>query len=227
MTKDKLDKNKPSPPDRKGKDISSRFPKKEWAEKLGTPIQKPERRPQFPAQVYILIDCSGSMGSGTKMDQAKKGAVGFAKEAHEKGYAVGLVTFGLDAERILPPQTDTGALFACIELLSADGGTPLTEALETAVDGLGPAAKGGEKVICVVTDGEPNNTETALAVAQDARRMNIDILAIGTDDADMQFLKELATQENLSRKVAREHFEEGISSMAKMLPQGKKPLDTE
>jgi len=227
MTKDKLDKQKPSPPDKKGKDISTRFPKKEWAEKLGTPIQKPERRPQFLAQVYILIDCSISMSGGNKMDQAKKGAVGFAKEAYQKGYAVGLISFGLGAEHILPPQTHTGTLFDCIELLEADGSTPMTEALETAVYELGPTTKGGEKVICVVTDGMPDNKETALAIGRDARLMNIDILAIGTDDADMQFLKELATQENLSRKVAREHFEEGISAMAKMLPQGKKSLDTE
>jgi len=168
------------------------------------------------------------MGSGTKMDQAKRGAVGFAKEAQEMGYAVGLIAFGSVAKHILHPQAQISKLFECIERLKADYfGTNITSALALAVDELGPATKGRKKVICVVTDGETTNPESALTLARDAHFMNIDILAIGTDDADIHFLKKLATQENLSRKVAREHFEEGISAMAKMLPPSKKPLDTE
>lgn len=227
MTKDKPDTRKSSVRVTKKEDISKRFPKKEWATKLGITPQTSAKRTLFPDEVYILIDCSSSMADGTKMDQAKKGAIGFAEEAHQKGYAVGLITFAEKAEHVLPPQTKTRALFECIKSLNAGGSTNMTAALEIAVDELRHVTKGREKVICVVTDGEPNNVETALAVAREAHRMRIDILAIGTDDANLDFLEELATRKELSRKVSREQLGAGIASMAKMLPKSLDSDDSE
>ena len=79
--------------------------------------------------------------------------------------------------------------------------------------------KAGEKVICIVTDGMPDDKKTTLAVTNEARIQGIEIMAIGTDDADKVFLEERVTRKDLSLKVSRDQLERGIISMAKMLPE--------
>ena len=85
-----------------------------------------------------------------------------------------------------------------------------------AIDKLG--AQAGPRAIVVVTDGLPNNREEALAVAQEAKNGGIDIITIGTEDADKAFLAKLATRSGLSVVVSDEDLGRGIASTAKMLP---------
>ena len=76
----------------------------------------------------------------------------------------------------------------------------------------------------IVTDGMPNDEEETLSMATRAKNSGIDILAIGTDDADQNFLKILASHRDQGVKVARENFEIAISSTACMLPSaGNRP----
>lgn len=49
--------------------------------------------------------------------------------------------------------------------------------------------------------------------------MVIDIIAVGTDDADSSFLKKLASRNDLGIKVLRPKFEKGIIQAARSLPQ--------
>jgi Mg-chelatase subunit ChlD len=42
--------------------------------------------------------------SGNKLEQAKKGAKGFADDAQTKGYSVGLIQFDTNAQHLLEPQ---------------------------------------------------------------------------------------------------------------------------
>ena len=53
-------------------------------------------RTQGQASVYLVLDYSGSMSEGSKMQQAKDGAREFAEKAFESGYAAGLVQLGCD-----------------------------------------------------------------------------------------------------------------------------------
>lgn len=164
--------------------------------------------------VYLLLDCSGSM-AGTKLDQAKKGAFAFTKDAVAKGYRVGLIEFESSATHICDPTTDVVILQQRLNDIQLGGGTDMTSALLLAKNKL--SNNRGLRVIVVVTDGMPNDTRSALKVAQEAVRSQVDIIAIGTDDADQDFLKKLASKKELGIKVTRTQFEEGITSAAKFL----------
>lgn len=71
---------------------------------------------------YLVIDCSTSM-VGTKLAEAKKGAMEFTKDALTKGYSVGLIQFASEAKLICEPETKISALHLYIEKLLAKGST--------------------------------------------------------------------------------------------------------
>ena len=72
----------------------------------------------------------------------------------------------------------------------------------------------GARVIVIVTDGMPNGTgdpNASLKAGYDAKRSGIDIIAIGTDDADKEFLKRLASRTELGVKVESKNLEKTIT----------------
>jgi len=168
--------------------------------------------------VYLAVDCSGSM-EGDKLAQAKRGAVEFAKEAQKKGYWTGLITFDTSATHLCSPQRDIAVLQKTIESVVASGTTNMTHVIELAVEEL--HSKKGKRVLVIVTDGAPDSARTALKAAQQAKKEGIDIITVGTEDADYAFLKRLASRNELATVVASKQLKEGIVATAKMLPRGK------
>lgn len=204
--------------DSKNKDsILTRFQQKNWVRKLEAVSGKPVLPRNTGRIVYLLLDCSGSMAEGNKVAQAKKGAIGFAEEAQRKEYSVGLIQFASHAEHVLEPQNELTSFTIKVEKLSANGSTNMAAAIQIAKNNL--FDKAGEKVICIVTDGMPDDKKATLEAANEIRAQGVEIITIGTDDADKEFLEELATRKELSCKVLRDQLERGIISMAKMLPQ--------
>ena len=166
--------------------------------------------------VYLVVDCSGSM-AGDNLSRAKKGAIKFAEEARTKGYSIGLIKFADSAVHLSEPLRQISMLVPIINNMTADGGTNMTDAIRLAAQKLKDTRVYSAMVI--VTDGMPNNIESALHEAQDAKQRGIDIITIGTDDADQGFLKKLASRTELGIKVPAEQFEKGISLTVRMLPQ--------
>ena len=68
------------------------------------------------------------------------------------------------------------------------------------------------------TDGQPDKVGAALKAGQAAKDDGIDIITIGTDDADQEFLKKLASRADLGRRVSQEKFAQGIASASQLLP---------
>jgi len=172
--------------------------------------------------VYMVVDCSTSM-EGDKLGQAKNGAINFAKDALEKGYLTGLIQFKSFATHLCEPTKEISILERCLKQMGAGGGTNMAEAIQIAHQRLG--RKKELRVMVIVTDGAPDSKEKALDEAQRAKKEGIEIITIGTDDADRNFLKKIASRANLGVKVTREQFKKGVTSAAKMLPQlgsGKK-----
>ena len=184
---------------------------------LRSPDGKVEDIPRSRAtsSVYLLIDCSSSM-SGSKLDQAKKGARDFADDALVKGYSVGLIQFGSYEKLICELQTNISTIAERLRELEATGSTNLTDGLQLAREKL--TAESGMRAIVVVTDGMPDNREGALYAAQEAKNCGIDIIAIGTDDADSKFLNDLASQTQFGLKVPSDKLEQGVALAATMLP---------
>lgn len=195
----------------------SRLQTRNWLSKLeevsGKKVELNEK--VHNANVYLAIDCSSSMYGG-KISHAKQGAIGFAREAFHKGYSVGLIKFDSNATHLLEPMKDIEQLELTIQKLFPDGSTNMSGAINIASTKLSDF--NGVKVICIVTDGMPDNRNSTLEAANRAKREDIDIMTIGTDDADREFLAQLATRNDLAVKVKSSQFQTGITSMAKMLP---------
>ena len=173
--------------------------------------------------VYLLMDCSGSMAEGRKLQQAKEGLITFAVDAIAKGYLVGLIKFDTNATHISDPQKNIPALQSCINKMISTGSTNMTEAIVMATRKL--IRVSGIRIMLIATDGYPNCQDSAIRAANNAKGMDIEIRTVGTDNADKSFLQKIATRNDLALKVPEKEFGKAISSMAdslKALPSGKK-----
>ncbi|MBU0477945.1 VWA domain-containing protein [bacterium] len=194
-----------------------RFSQKSYVKRLLNSSGMPLRLNNgFGKRVLILIDGSTSMGDKNKMNQAKEGAVGFAIEALNKGYSVGVISFASEAELLLEPQHEISCIKAAVEEIYSSGYTNMQDAIYLVIEQL--SGLEGERIICIVTDGQPNDEKETLKAAEKAKSMGIEIMAIGTDDADQKFLAKIVTRKELSVKVEVEYFKQGITRMAKLLP---------
>lgn len=167
------------------------------------------------AVAYLLIDCSSSM-EGSKLQQAKEGALGFAESAIKKHYSIGLISFADSAESLTEPQRDPVVFQECFRGLQASGGTNMTDAIEMATRKLQLLT--GTRAMVIVTDGQPNGRETCLAAAEKAKGFGIDIITIGTGDADITFLRQISTRADLAIAVAAHQLKGGISAAVNLLP---------
>jgi len=165
--------------------------------------------------VYLLIDCSASM-AGDKICQAREGTLEFARKAMKDGLAVGVIGFGSSATQICGPGSALDGLKPCLDRLDASGSTNLTAAISLAHKNLEDF--GRKKVIVVATDGRPDSSHSALQAARTAKDDEIDIITIGTDDADLAFLQKLASNAEMGNKVPQRQFREAIASAFLLLP---------
>jgi Ca-activated chloride channel family protein len=180
-------------------------------ERSGKPL---ETKTRLSRLVYLLLDTSGSM-SGEKLSQAKSGAVAFAKDAFQKSYGIGLITFDEQAALLVEAKPGGSLISSNLQTLEAGGGTNIAAAIEIACTKL--KDKLGEMVICIVSDGEADRDSTFHA-RDKARAIGIEIMTLGVDGADMDFLNELATRKDLSVYVPTSKLQIGMQSMAKLLP---------
>jgi molecular chaperone DnaK len=183
---------------------------------LSLPGGKTEPLP-VPARsrAFLLIDCSSSM-SGSKITQATEGALAFAGDALKKQYSIGLIAFASAAEILCRTEDSLSIIASKAQRMIASGSTNMTDGIEAAAAELENGA--GVRAIVIVTDGVPDNPETALRAARRAKESGIDIIAIGTDDADQRFLQQIASRAELAVKVARTELQSGVAGAAKLLP---------
>ncbi len=170
-----------------------------------------------PPIVVLAVDCSSSM-DGDKIKQARRGALEFGQNAVQRGYQVGVIKFSSpEATKVVAPASSALESFrVSLEQLKANGSTAMARGIDLAAVQIG--ARPGS-VICIVTDGEPNSQKETLASATKARAKGIEIMAVGTDDADWKFLAQIVSRKELATKVERPQLGTQIASMAKKLPQ--------
>lgn len=189
---------------------------KKWAKKLEEATgKKVTTSPDSAQAVYLLLDCSGSM-KGDKLNQAKQGALNFAKEAKSKGYLTGLISFSSSAEHLCEPQPKAKELESYLEPMAAGGNTNMGSALSLAKRKF--EERMGVRVVVIVTDGMPNSRQETSRAAKTLIKDGVDIITIGTDDADEGFLEKISSRKDLAKKVKRTQLEKGVQSVAGMLP---------
>jgi hypothetical protein len=129
----------------------------------------------------LLIDTSGSMGEMIEFDDS--GAGNHVRKIDRLREVVDQVRAQCPAEMVSFGRT-TGIIS---EVEEPGGSTPLDQALQIAADN-------GFHHLVVISDGQPNNPEAALAIAK-ANGFLIDTCFVGTADAyGEKFLEELAHQ---------------------------------
>jgi Ca-activated chloride channel family protein len=155
--------------------------------------------------------------AGEKIGQARKGALEFGEEALKRGYAVGLIQFASASttRRLSEPSRSLADVRASLERLEVDGSTNMSFGINLAREMVGDQ---GNRVICIVTDGMPDSVPDAIASALAARESGIEIMAVGTDDADWNFLSQIVTRRELAAKVERAELQSQLANMAKQLP---------
>ena len=184
--------------------------------------EKPVRTPRsqlrskaVPATAYLLLDVSSSMDE-RKLRQAQDGGVAFAADAIGKGYRVGVIQFSSWARLRTEPTKRLGVIRAGLEQAVFQLTTNMASAIELGATQLGGI--GGLRAVVLVTDGYPDDAEAALRAAMKAKACGITIIAIGTHDADEDFLKKLATASGLATTVPDSELQVAITSAARLLP---------
>jgi len=168
-----------------------------------------------PPTVYLLLDVSQSMDEG-KLRQARDGGVSFAEDAVSKGYLVGVIQFSTVARLRVEPTTNRRTIEKGLSQVGLQMTTNMAAAIELATNLFGRSK--GQRAMVLVTDGYPDDASAALVAADQAKGRGITIIAIGTDDADRNFLKKLASASELATTVPDAELKVAIASAARLLP---------
>ncbi len=138
-----------------------------------------------PRSICLVIDSSGSMRSG-KLLEVQAAAKSFTQRQDLSRNSIALVQFANDAKLAVPITSHLGQIERAIDQMYADGSTAMNLGLQVAEEALSTASS--PRHILLFTDGQPTWPSLALSAARSIRRRGIQIVAIGTGDADRGFL---------------------------------------
>ena len=150
---------------------------------------------QQPVDFMVLLDASGSM-CGEPMNEAKIACNSLIKEMIDLNiHRMGLIAFENDSHIISRLTHDKASLLRKISSIDAGGGTVMQKPLRDAyfeMDG-----NSNEKVIVMVTDGYPFDSDESLGYARKLKTNGIRIVAIGVGSGiDLNFLTALASPDD-------------------------------
>jgi len=159
---------------------------------LALALARPQATVAVPveqASVLLVTDVSGSMQATdvepTRLDAARSAALEFLDDVPDE-VRVGAVAYSTVPHTLDRPGTDRSSVEDLIENLSADGGTATGDALDQALELLGPR-KGRDRTpaaIVLLSDGETTTGRDPVEVAAEARRARVPIytVALGTSE---------------------------------------------
>jgi len=182
-----------------GKSVGTHWQVMEMRVKSDRPTFLPVDRYETKVQqtgtltVALTLDVSGSMNEGGKLEQMKRGASSFLDELPlGAGIKAGIVVFGWTTGVACPLSTGREQLRQALSALRAGGGTPMAEAIRLSTGLLMPQ-QNTARFIVLFTDGLPDSRPVTLEAATVARRVGIEIWAVGTSGADIGFLQQVAS----------------------------------
>ena len=172
-------------------------------------------------RVFLLIDVSASM-TGQPLVEAQTAAEEFLSKCDFTTMEVGLISFSSLVALQSTATSNVRRLHAAVNRLEAEGSTNLTDALEMARGQLVAADR--KRYIVILTDGFPDAPESAVEQAMAARQQGIEIVAIGTGDADRDYLRRLASSQQASIFARSGELVQAFGHIARVIAEGGRGL---
>jgi magnesium chelatase subunit D len=142
--------------------------------------------------ILFIVDASGSMAAGKRMEAVKGTVLSLLTDAYQKRDTVGVIAFrGIEAQVLLNPTQSIELAEEAMSKLPTGGRTPLPHALQTAIELLNQfdTKKSYKPVLVVLTDGKANVAlpgggdpwEQTLALANQLKNLNVQSMVLNTD----------------------------------------------
>ncbi len=191
---------------------------------LGRPPESGETRTgPGPVTVYLLTDVSASM-AGQPLIEAQMAAGEFLEKCDFTTTKVGLIAFS-DIVTLMAEATDHARqVRSAIGRLEAEGTTNLSDALMLARDRLGDESRA--RYIVILTDGYPDAPEDAVEQAEKTRAAGIEIVAIGTGMADLDYLRRLSSTDAGTIFAGQGELVRTFGHIARVIAEGGRSLRT-
>lgn len=163
-------------------------------------VLRPQAAPAGPSQnIALVLDTSGSMLDGGKMREVVRVSSSFVERQNLSRVEISVVAFDTTGQTVSGLSRDKDTILRALSSLEAGGATNLAQGLEKGLDSLRTESAVQRNTLLVFTDGVPadeNGDERAariqaLEVAARVRNSGVQILAIGTEDADINFLAQV------------------------------------
>jgi molecular chaperone DnaK (HSP70) len=178
------------------------------------------REPEL-IRVLLLIDVSSSM-TGQPLIEAQTAANEFLARCDFTTMEVGLISFSTIVTLQSAATSNARRLHAAVHRIEAEGSTNLTDALEMARGQL--VADDRKRYVVILTDGYPDAPDSAVEQALAARKQGIEIVAIGTGDADRDYLRRLASSEEASIFARSGELVQTFGHIARVIAEGGRGL---
>lgn len=133
-------------------------------------------KPAINTAVHILLDASASMQDDIRL--AGQCCYALAHSLDQSGISVGVTAFPGDVAATVVPILRHGERLHGEFLVAANGMTPLAEALWWVLQRLSTLRE-QRKIILIVTDGSPDNSQMARKVIGTAKALGVEMLGIG------------------------------------------------
>jgi hypothetical protein len=168
-----------------------------WAAGKGLPS---ESRQSLPSRVVLVLDRSGSMGSGpgSSLEHSRQAAVTFVKNVISEFCHLGVVVFDDEAATLHACSANEATVLAALHNVRPGGGTDIALGLRQARQSfaemplLPPET---QRVVVLLSDGGSAG-EPALQAAQELKDEDIRLVTIGLGSyADRQLLPRLASSD--------------------------------
>ena len=158
-------------------------------------IREKIREKKVSSVIVFVVDASGSMSAGRRMEAAKGAVMSILKESYQKRDRVGFVAFrGRKAEVLLPPTRSVELAAKHLKELPTGGRTPLPDGLLKGLELIKMELKKNRNLVPImvlVSDGRGNvpiRTDArleSLEVAEEIRRNGIKLLVIDAEEGFM------------------------------------------
>jgi molecular chaperone DnaK (HSP70) len=185
------------------------------------PAFEATRTPADPTRIYLLIDVSASM-AGTPLVEAQQAARAFLDKCDFTSTEVGLISFSDEVTLQAEATDNVRKVQAALARLEPDGTTNLSEAIGLARQKLNRLDR--TRYMVILTDGYPDAAESAVEQAARARGEGIEIVAIGMGDADLDYLRRLASTEEGSIFARQGELVGAFGHIAKIIAEGGRSL---